>query len=145
MLNLGYYSLYISKHLDILLRLQLSKFILPVVHGFIEIHNCSINKKSFDFILISRRSCYRAGIVWFIHILTPRVFADISISSPCPGTDLASSARRGAGFPWGGAWGSLTADSPLQSATLLSQHYLYLRWPNLHVCRCVAFYIIFCL
>ena len=28
---------------------------------------------------------------------------------------------------------SLTAHSPLQSATLLSQHHHYLRWPNLHV------------
>ena len=36
------------------------------------------------------------------------------------------------GFPWGGARGSLTAHSPLQSATLPSQHYHYLRWPNLH-------------
>jgi hypothetical protein len=59
------------------------------------------------------------------------------------GADLASSALRGAGFPWGGAWGSRTAHSPLQSATLLSQHYHYLRWPNLHVRRSVTFYIIF--
>jgi hypothetical protein len=50
-----------------------------------------------------------------------------------------------AGFPWGGAWGSLTAHSPLQSATLLSQHYHYLRWPNLHVRRSVTLNIIFCL
>ena len=51
---------------------------------------------------------------------------------------IASSARSGAGFPWGGAWGSLTAHSPLQSATLPSQHYHYLRWPNLHVCHFVS-------
>jgi hypothetical protein len=37
----------------------------------------------------------------------------------------------------------LTANSPLQSATLLSQHYHYLRWPNLHVRHSVTFYIIF--
>ena len=61
------------------------------------------------------------------------------------GVDLASSARRGAGFPWGGARGSLTAHSPLQSATLLSQHYHYLRWANLHVHCSVIFYIVFCL
>jgi hypothetical protein len=48
-----------------------------------------------------------------------------------------------ASFPWGGAWGSLAAHSPLQSATLLSQHYHYLRWPNLHVERSITFYIIF--
>ena len=41
--------------------------------------------------------------------------------------------KQGAGFPWGGTRGSLTAHSPLQSATLLSQHYHYLRLPNLHV------------
>jgi hypothetical protein len=56
--------------------------------------------------------------------------------------DLASSARRGAGFPWGGEWGSLTAHSLLQSATLLSQHYHYLRWSNLHVRCSVTFYIL---
>ena len=77
LLSLEYYPLYISKHSDILLRLQLSKFILPVVHGFIEIHNCSINKKSFDFILISRRSCYRAGMAWFIvNILLPQILSN---------------------------------------------------------------------
>jgi hypothetical protein len=32
------------------------------------------------------------------------------------GADLASSARRGAGSPWGGARGSLAAHSSLQSA-----------------------------
>ena len=42
--------------------------------------------------------------------------------------DLASSARGGGGtcFPWGGARGSLTAHSPLQSAMLLSQHFAVL-------------------
>jgi hypothetical protein len=52
----------------------------------------------------------------------------------------AASARRGAGFPWGGARGSPTAHSPMQSATLPSQHDHYLRWSNLHVCRSVMFY-----
>jgi hypothetical protein len=66
---------------------------------------------------------------------------------PCVGqqirVDLASSARRGAAFPWGGARGSLTAHSPLQSATLLSQYYHYLRWLNLHVRHSVMFYLLF--
>lgn len=44
---------------------QLSRFILPVIHGFIEFQNCSIKSRTFDFILISRRSCYRAGMISF--------------------------------------------------------------------------------
>jgi hypothetical protein len=47
------------------------------------------------------------------------------------------------GFPWGGARGSLTAHSPLQSATLLSQHYHYLKWRSLHVRRSVLHYLLF--
>jgi hypothetical protein len=65
-------------------------------------------------------------------------YQQIEVSYCCKnqtGVDLASSARRGAGFPWGGACGSITAHSPLQSAILLSQHYHYFRWLNLHV-RC---------
>jgi hypothetical protein len=65
------------------------------------------------------------------------------------GVNLASSARRGAGFPWGGARGSLILPTLLGSLQRyypnLSQHYQYLRWPNLHVRRSVTFYIIFCL
>ncbi|XP_046842315.1 phosphatidylinositol-3-phosphatase SAC1-like isoform X2 [Xenia sp. Carnegie-2017] len=45
---------------------ELSRFILPVIHGFIEFQNCSIKSRTFDFILISRRSCYRAGVRYYI-------------------------------------------------------------------------------
>jgi hypothetical protein len=49
--------------------------------------------------------------------------------------------KEGCRFPWRGTRGGLTAHSPLQSATLLSQHYHYLRWSNLHVRRSVTFYL----
>jgi hypothetical protein len=51
--------------------------------------------------------------------------------------------KEGCSFPWGGARGSLTAHFHLQSATLLSQYYHYLRWPNLHVRRSVTFNLLF--
>ncbi|XP_002163746.2 phosphatidylinositol-3-phosphatase SAC1 [Hydra vulgaris] len=40
---------------------ELSSFVLPLMHGFVEIKKCSIKQYPLDFILISRRSCYRAG------------------------------------------------------------------------------------
>nr|XP_058967684.1 phosphatidylinositol-3-phosphatase SAC1-like [Pocillopora verrucosa] len=45
---------------------ELYKFILPVMHGFISINSCVIKQNTFDFILISRRSCFRAGTRYFI-------------------------------------------------------------------------------
>ncbi|EDO36706.1 predicted protein [Nematostella vectensis] len=45
---------------------ELQRFILPVMHGFISITSCSIKQRSFDFILISRRSCFRAGVRYFM-------------------------------------------------------------------------------
>ncbi|XP_074618210.1 phosphatidylinositol-3-phosphatase SAC1-like isoform X1 [Acropora palmata] len=45
---------------------ELHKFILPVMHGFISIGSCAIKQNTFDFILISRRSCYRAGTRYFM-------------------------------------------------------------------------------
>ncbi len=39
----------------------LSKFILPVVFGFVSIHQTTIHNANFSFILISRRSRYRCG------------------------------------------------------------------------------------
>uniref|UniRef100_A0A6I8QAI2 Phosphatidylinositol-3-phosphatase SAC1 n=1 Tax=Xenopus tropicalis TaxID=8364 RepID=A0A6I8QAI2_XENTR len=45
---------------------EIQKFAIPVVHGFIAIHSCSINGKYFDWILISRRSCFRAGVRYYV-------------------------------------------------------------------------------
>ncbi|XP_068694937.1 phosphatidylinositol-3-phosphatase SAC1-like isoform X1 [Montipora foliosa] len=45
---------------------ELHKFILPVMHGFISVTSCVIKQNTFDFILISRRSCLRAGTRFFV-------------------------------------------------------------------------------
>ncbi|XP_040288126.1 phosphatidylinositol-3-phosphatase SAC1 isoform X1 [Bufo bufo] len=45
---------------------EIHKFAVPVIHGFIAIHSCSINGKYFDWILISRRSCFRAGVRYYV-------------------------------------------------------------------------------
>uniref|UniRef100_A0AAQ4Q101 SAC domain-containing protein n=1 Tax=Gasterosteus aculeatus aculeatus TaxID=481459 RepID=A0AAQ4Q101_GASAC len=45
---------------------QLHRFALPVVHGFIVMKPCRINGKIFEWILISRRSCFRAGVRYYV-------------------------------------------------------------------------------
>jgi len=40
---------------------ELSAYTLPLMHGFVKIEKASIKSFIFDFILVSRRSCYRAG------------------------------------------------------------------------------------
>ncbi|KAM4689002.1 phosphatidylinositol-3-phosphatase SAC1 [Discoglossus pictus] len=45
---------------------EVQKFAIPVVHGFIAMHSCSINGKYFEWILISRRSCFRAGVRYYV-------------------------------------------------------------------------------
>ncbi|XP_011888722.1 PREDICTED: phosphatidylinositide phosphatase SAC1 isoform X3 [Cercocebus atys] len=45
---------------------EVHRFALPVLHGFITMHSCSINGKYFDWILISRRSCFRAGVRYYV-------------------------------------------------------------------------------
>ncbi|ELK10152.1 Phosphatidylinositide phosphatase SAC1 [Pteropus alecto] len=45
---------------------RVHRFALPVLHGFITMHSCSINGKYFDWILISRRSCFRAGVRYYV-------------------------------------------------------------------------------
>uniref|UniRef100_A0A3Q1IIR3 SAC domain-containing protein n=1 Tax=Anabas testudineus TaxID=64144 RepID=A0A3Q1IIR3_ANATE len=42
------------------------KFALPVIHGFIAMKPCRINGKIFEWILISRRSCFRAGVRYYV-------------------------------------------------------------------------------
>ncbi|XP_056015741.1 phosphatidylinositol-3-phosphatase SAC1-like isoform X1 [Ostrea edulis] len=45
---------------------DLGRYCLPVVHGFIECQSCNINNKTFDYVLISRRSVYRAGTRFYV-------------------------------------------------------------------------------
>lgn len=45
---------------------ELHKFAIPVVHGFIFMKTCRINGKAFEWILISRRSCFRAGVRYYV-------------------------------------------------------------------------------
>ncbi|XP_014783783.1 phosphatidylinositol-3-phosphatase SAC1 [Octopus bimaculoides] len=45
---------------------ELGKFCLPVVHGFVSIRSCTVNNKAIDYILISRRSVYRAGTRFYM-------------------------------------------------------------------------------
>lgn len=45
---------------------KLNAWILPVMMGFVEIHECEINNKKFDFILIARRNIKRVGTRYFV-------------------------------------------------------------------------------
>ncbi|CAF0826250.1 unnamed protein product [Adineta ricciae] len=45
---------------------SLTRFTLPVIHGFVAIHKLSINERSFTYAVISRRSTHRAGTRLFI-------------------------------------------------------------------------------
>ncbi|KAF7686351.1 phosphatidylinositol-3-phosphatase SAC1-A [Silurus meridionalis] len=45
---------------------ELHKFTFPVIHGFIVMKPCCINGKVFEWILISRRSCFRAGVRYYV-------------------------------------------------------------------------------
>lgn len=47
-------------------QVELRKFCLPIIHGFVYIKPCAINGHGFTFALISRRSCYRAGTRMFM-------------------------------------------------------------------------------
>ncbi|XP_015908698.2 phosphatidylinositol-3-phosphatase SAC1 [Parasteatoda tepidariorum] len=51
---------------DFLAQQELQNYWLPVIHGFITIKQCTINQKSFSWILVSRRSCLRAGCRLFM-------------------------------------------------------------------------------
>lgn len=44
---------------------QLSRFILPIMYGSVELRSAAINNRDFLFALISRRSRYRAGTRYF--------------------------------------------------------------------------------
>ncbi|KAK3541362.1 hypothetical protein QTP86_023088 [Hemibagrus guttatus] len=45
---------------------ELHRFACPVIHGFIAMKSCCINGKVFDWNLISRRSCFRAGVRYYV-------------------------------------------------------------------------------
>ncbi|XP_048882219.1 phosphatidylinositol-3-phosphatase SAC1-B [Brienomyrus brachyistius] len=45
---------------------ELHKFSYPVLHGFITVKSGCINGKVFDWVLISRRSCFRAGVRYYV-------------------------------------------------------------------------------
>ncbi|XP_070823104.1 phosphatidylinositol-3-phosphatase SAC1-B [Chaetodon trifascialis] len=42
------------------------KFVYPVVHGFITMKSSCINGKVFEWSIISRRSCFRAGVRYYV-------------------------------------------------------------------------------
>lgn len=46
---------------ELIQQAELSRFCLPIVHGFVCATDCSIKNRSFRYILVSRRSCHRAG------------------------------------------------------------------------------------
>ncbi|CAB1446252.1 unnamed protein product [Pleuronectes platessa] len=45
---------------------ELHKFVYPVVHGFIIMKSSCINGKTFEWSIISRRSCFRAGVRYYV-------------------------------------------------------------------------------
>ncbi|KAM6893356.1 phosphatidylinositol-3-phosphatase SAC1-B [Xenentodon cancila] len=45
---------------------ELHKFVYPVIHGFISINTSCINGKLFEWSIISRRSCFRAGVRYYV-------------------------------------------------------------------------------
>ncbi|XP_065149976.1 phosphatidylinositol-3-phosphatase SAC1-A [Paramisgurnus dabryanus] len=51
---------------EIIAQPELHKFAFPVIHGFIVMKPCCINGKVFEWILISRRSCFRAGVRYYV-------------------------------------------------------------------------------
>ncbi|XP_051727649.1 phosphatidylinositol-3-phosphatase SAC1-A [Ctenopharyngodon idella] len=51
---------------EIISQPELHKFAFPVIHGFIVMKPCCINGKVFEWIIISRRSCFRAGVRYYV-------------------------------------------------------------------------------
>ncbi|XP_068426556.1 phosphatidylinositol-3-phosphatase SAC1-B [Clinocottus analis] len=51
---------------DFMAQPELHKFVFPVVHGFISMKSGCISGKVFDWIIISRRSCFRAGVRYYV-------------------------------------------------------------------------------
>ncbi|XP_056289740.1 phosphatidylinositol-3-phosphatase SAC1-B isoform X2 [Pseudoliparis swirei] len=51
---------------EFMLQPELHKFVFPVVHGFITMKSGCIGGRVFDWIIISRRSCFRAGVRYYV-------------------------------------------------------------------------------
>ncbi|XP_010790727.1 phosphatidylinositol-3-phosphatase SAC1-B [Notothenia coriiceps] len=45
---------------------EVHKFVFPVIHGFIDMRSSCINGKVFEWSIISRRSCFRAGVRYYV-------------------------------------------------------------------------------
>ncbi|XP_070407052.1 phosphatidylinositol-3-phosphatase SAC1-B isoform X2 [Nothobranchius furzeri] len=51
---------------DFITQPELHQFVFPVIHGFITIEASSVNGKVFEWTIISRRSCFRAGARYYV-------------------------------------------------------------------------------
>ncbi len=47
---------------DLVVQPEMRRFTVPVIHGYVSVVGSAINGKGFSFVVISRRSTYRAGI-----------------------------------------------------------------------------------
>ncbi|XP_054638648.1 phosphatidylinositol-3-phosphatase SAC1-B isoform X1 [Dunckerocampus dactyliophorus] len=45
---------------------ELHKFVYPIIHGFVTMKSSCINGKVFEWSIISRRSCFRAGVRYYV-------------------------------------------------------------------------------
>jgi hypothetical protein len=45
---------------------ELAQYCLPIMLGFVEVRPCSVKGHAFQYILISRRSCFRAGTRYYM-------------------------------------------------------------------------------
>ena len=59
----------------------MQQFLVPLVHGFIYIRTCTINSKTFDYILLSRRSWHRAGDNQSYNIISSLIFLSLLLLS----------------------------------------------------------------
>ncbi|XP_064641068.1 phosphatidylinositol-3-phosphatase SAC1-like [Lineus longissimus] len=54
---------------------ELARYCLPVLHGFVAIKSCIINGQAMDYILITRRCCFRAGTRYYMRGLDAEGYA----------------------------------------------------------------------
>jgi hypothetical protein len=70
-LNSRSFGLAFMSYCFYLYRVQLDEWILPVMDGFIHVEVCEVGGLIFDYILMSRRSCFRTGITLEISSIQP--------------------------------------------------------------------------